>query len=148
MPVGADLELVRVPFLLSLQQRNIARLSGSAGTCAQQCREAIQLVINHLECQDDQRPIVQAAAWTAVEAAWTAAAAMTTARTSARQEVVAALSTESAARAAALSTHTVALAAWASARAEQWNTRPQIRSVEWRIQGETLLSLLRAPPFA
>ena len=144
VPVGANLEFVRIPFLLSIQQRNVARLSGNATTCAQQCREAMQGVIEYLENQNDQRLVAELAAWAAVESSWTAASTKTTAQMSAREEVVAALSTESAARAAALSTHAVALAAWASARADQWTTKPRTRSAEWRIQGETLLSLLRA----
>ena len=148
VPVGANLELVRIPFLLSIQQRNIIRLAGNASTYARQCRKAVQQVIKYLEHQDDQRLVVESTAWAAVESLWTAASAKTTARRSARQEVVAALSTESAARAAALSKHATALAAWASARADQWATKPRTMSVEWRIQGETLLSLLRATPAA
>ena len=136
VPVGANLELVRIPFLLAVQQRNLARLSGNAA------------VISYLEQQDDQRSVAKSAAWAAVEAAWRAALAMTTARTSAREEVVAALLTESAARAAALSKHAVALAAWASARAEQWNTKSPKKLVEWRFLSETLLSLLRVIPAA
>ena len=144
VPVGANLELIRIPFLLSIQQRNIARLSGNAAACAQPCREAVQAVINHLEHRDDQGSVVESAAWAAVESAWTAASARTTAKTSAKEEVVAALSTESAARAAALSMHAVALAAWASARADHWSTKAPMMSEEWDIQSKTLLSLLRA----
>ena len=143
VPVGADLELVRIPFLLSVQQRNIARLSGNSAMYAQQCREAVQVVIDYLELRDGQRAVAESRAWAAVESAWTAASAKAAARTSAREEVVAALSTESAARAAALCMHAVALAAWASAQAERWNSKPRTRSAEWRLQGETLLSLLR-----
>ena len=143
MPVGADLEVVRIPFLLSVQQRNIVRLAGNSAACAQQCRQAVQVVIEYLQHQNDQQPIAEPAAWAAVESAWMAASAKTTARKSAREEVMAALSTESAARAAALSTRAVPLAAWASARAEKWNTKPRTRSAEWRLQSETLLSLLR-----
>ena len=46
--VGADLEPVRVQFLLALQRRNLARLDGNAEPYAKQCRDAIKAVIDWL----------------------------------------------------------------------------------------------------
>lgn len=45
---GVDLDLVRVPFLVSLQQRSIARLEGGTESYADQCCAAIQYVIGYL----------------------------------------------------------------------------------------------------
>ena len=48
VPVGADLGSVRVPFLVDLQRRNLARLEGAEGSYVLECRAAIQGVIDYL----------------------------------------------------------------------------------------------------
>ncbi len=45
---GVDLDLVRVPFLVSVQRRNLARLAGNDEPYAVQCRTAVQGVIDFL----------------------------------------------------------------------------------------------------
>ena len=126
VPVGADLDAIKGPFLLSIQRRNLDRLKDNTEPYAQKCRDAIQGVITWLEAgmPEEQR----SAAWSAASAAWSAAAE------SAR-------SAESAWSAASAAAWSAAESAWsaaaAAARSAEW-------SAESQAQRNSLLSLLAA----
>lgn len=110
--VGADLEAVKGPFLLSIQRRNLDRLKDNTEPYAQQCRDAIQGVISWLEAgmPEAQRSAAESAAWSvarsvAWSAAWSAADS----------------------------------AAWSTAMSAAWSAA---RSSEFQVQRDSLLALL------
>lgn len=49
VPVGVDLDEARPLFLIAVQRRNLARLEGNDAPYADQCRKAVQGVIDWLE---------------------------------------------------------------------------------------------------
>lgn len=91
IPVGVNLEPARVPFLLTLQRRNLARLLIKPEPYTVQCREAIQRVIDLLddggtaeselaEAAEAAKAVgrsgrrsVLSATWSAMWSAWSAA---------------------------------------------------------------------------
>lgn len=135
--VGADLEPLRVQFLVSLQRRNLMRLEGSTEPYAAQCRQAIKGVIAWLlsglaaESAASARKAAGAAAGAAADAvraaaAWSAAVA-------------------SAAKAAASAAEwSMAEAAEWSAEAAEWATANAARAAEAQEQRRDLLTLLAA----
>lgn len=91
VPVGIDLEIVRVPFLVSVQRRNLDRLSGNFEPYAEQCRTAIQGVINFLLAD---APSAESAAESAESAArsarsaWSAAESAESAESQIQRDVL------------------------------------------------------------
>lgn len=71
VPIGADLQKVQAPFLISIHLRNLARLSGNTDPYAEQCRSAIQGVIQYLQTEFDN----DSAAWSVGAAALAAESA-------------------------------------------------------------------------
>jgi hypothetical protein len=115
VPVGADLEIVRNRFLLTVQRRNLARLEGNTRPYADQVRKAIQGVIALLSDES--------AAWSAARsAAWSAA--------------------ESAARSAARSAWSAAWSAAESA-AKSAKSAKSAESAEYKTQRDDLLAIIR-----
>jgi hypothetical protein len=114
VPVGLDLEAVRVPFLVAVQQRNLARLEGHKEQYTDRCLAAIQGVIDFLlagepaEGRESARASAESAESAARSAAWSA-------------------------ESAAWSAESAESAAWSAA----W-------SAESQAQRDTLLALLRA----
>ena len=109
VPVGADLNAIKGPFLLSIQRRNLERLKDNKEPYAQQCRDAIQGVIAWLETgmQEAQR-----SAYSAARSAGSAArSAADSAGSAAYSAYSAAYSTDSAARSAADSADSAAYSA-------------------------------------
>lgn len=78
--VGCDLETVKIPFLIDLQQRNLARFENHIEECpeantlkyVQGCRQAMQEVIDHLLSESDLMTVVKLAqsAVESAESAW------------------------------------------------------------------------------
>ena len=78
VPVGVDLDAARAPFLIGVQRGNLTRLDGNTEPYAQQCRDAIQRVIDWLAggaleaAWSAARSAAESAAWSAESAAWSA----------------------------------------------------------------------------
>ena len=152
VPVGVDLELVRIPFLVSIQLRNLERLSGNQENYAVQCRAAIQGVIDALLSGKG----LDAAESAAAESAWAAESAESAGSAwSARAAAESAESAESAgsawaaraawAWAAAGSAGSAARAAESAAESAAWaeSAGSAARSAEYQTQSASLLSIIR-----
>lgn len=148
VPVGVDLEQVRIPFLVALLRRNLVRLADNTATCADLCRNAIQGVIDWLESGGESgehqaaarvaRAAVNSARReaeeTGEEAAWAAKAAAGAARaaTDGAEEMAEEMAAAEAAEAAEWAAEGP-MATWAAASTEEYQT-----------QRDDLLSIIRS----
>ena len=138
VPVGANLETVRVPFLVSTQQRNLKRLEGNNEPYAEQCRTAIQDAIDYLlageqESAESARSAAAAAAWSAAESARSAAESAWSA------------AAESA-RSAAESARSAAAAAESARSAAAWSAAAAAAESESQTQRDMLLTIIKQLP--
>src|SRR6266446_7819372 len=97
VPVGVDLEPVQYQLAISRHERQLIRLADNKEPYAEQCRAALQNVINYLHQKIDAEFLTESA-WAAAEAAVEAARSAWSAARSAAE--AAAWSAESAARSA------------------------------------------------
>jgi hypothetical protein len=139
VPVGADIDLARVPFLIAIQKRNLERMKDAPEPYGSACRDAVAKVIEWLEDGAAEsaswaaRSSAQSAAWvarSAAPAAWVA-------RSAEESAACVALSASWAARSAAA--ESARLAALAAALA-----RSAAAAAEYRLQAAELLTQLRA----
>jgi hypothetical protein len=130
---GADLEPVRFMIAISRHERQLARLEGNAEPYADECRKALQGVIDYCKLQ-----LAGTAAESARSAAWSAAR-----------------SAESAARSAARSAWSAARSAWSAARSAEsarsaWSAAESAAESAWsdefQIERDTLFAAIRSLP--
>ena len=128
VPVGKDLEPVRHMIAISRHERQIKRLEGNTEPYAEQCRTALQGVIDY--CKGELTQTNSESAESA-ESARSAAGSAEAAAWSAESAESAAWSAESAAESAA----------WSAAESAAWSAA---ESDEYQIERDTLLAVLRA----
>lgn len=156
VPVGFNIDSIKAPFLIDLNERNLARIKDAPEPYGQQCRDAIQGVIDWLKSSASEDAEKSAAEWVASAAASAARAARAalvagSAWASAESAEWAALAAASAARAAsasasaelAASAESAARAAWVAALAERAaGSAGSAERAEYQAQRDTLLALL------
>ena len=142
VPVGADLDVARDRFLLTVQRRNLDRLEGNSEPYANEVRAAVGAVIALLSGESPSAQLAEAAAQLAEAAAQLAEAA--------RSAEAAAWSAEAAAWSAARAVAWSAWSAWSaarSARAVAWSAESAAESAAWSAEYETqrddLLAVIR-----
>lgn len=153
---GVDLQLVRAPFLIALQRRNLDRLQSNDAPYAEKCRNAIRAVIVWLESGSDDEESWLAAAAAAGQLALSARAAAMQSAAATRLVNVVVWSAEVAwsASRSADATRLATAAAWSaewsamSAASAEWSAAMSAWSAaqqsEYQTQRDDLLSLVRA----